>query len=87
MKHQSAWDDTYLTPNPIGYQFMQQAVEPLRDKSGRVRRLAPDQCREMTIKALETYVRIATGDNARRLRVTLRHLRGELPVVPLSFSV
>lgn len=81
------WDDTYKTPNPIGYAFMEQAVEPLTDNARRVRRFAPAKCRELTIQALETYVRIATGDNARRLRVTLRHLRGDLPMVPLSFNV
>lgn len=79
-------DDVYKTPNPIGYSYMEMAVEPLTDSARRVRKFAPARCRELTIIALETYVRIATGDNLRRLRVTLRHLRGELPVVPLSLT-
>lgn len=84
MKKQAGWDDTYTPANPIGYNYMKQAVDLLTDSARRARKFAPVKCRELTIQALETYVRFASGDDARRLQVTLRHLRGELPVVPLS---
>lgn len=86
MKKNLPRDDGYVSPNPVAYGYIEDAVDLLVDSGRRARKFAPAQCRELTIKALETYVRFATGDDARRLRVTLRHLRGELPVVPLSLS-
>ena len=87
MKNNLPREDVYESKNPVGYGYMEMAVDPLVDSARRVRRFAPARCREMTIAALETYVRFAVGDDARRLTVTLRHLRGELPAVPLSFSL
>lgn len=87
MKKNLPRDDGYVSPNPVAYGYIEQAVELLTDSARRRRKFAPAKCRELTIQALESYVRFATNeDNARRLRVTLRHLRGELPVVPLSLS-
>lgn len=86
MKKNLPRDDGYVSPNPVAYSYIETAVDLLVDSGRRARRFAPARCRELTIQALETYVRFATGDDARRLRVTLRHLRGELPVVPLSLS-
>lgn len=86
MKKNLPRDDGYVSPNPVAYSYIETAVDLLVDSGRRARKFAPARCRELTIQALETYVRFATGDDARRLRVTLRHLRGELPVVPLSLS-
>ena len=86
MKKNLPRDDGYVSPNPVAYSYIETAVDLLVDSGRRSRKFAPARCRELTIQALETYVRFATGDDARRLRVTLRHLRGELPVVPLSLS-
>ena len=86
MKKNLPRDDGYVSPNPVAYGYIETAVDLLVDSGRRARKFAPARCRELTIQALETYVRFATGDDARRLRVTLRHLRGELPVVPLSLS-
>lgn len=85
-KRNLAREDVYESKNPVAYGYMEMAVEPLVDSARRVRKFAPAKCRELTIQALESYVKLLTDDNARRLRVTLRHLRGELPVVPLSLS-
>ena len=87
MKKNLPRDDGYVSPNPVAYSYIENAVDLLVDSGRRSRKFAPAQCRELTIKALESYVRFAIDpDTARRLRVTLRHLRGELPVVPLNLS-
>jgi hypothetical protein len=86
MKKQAPWDDTYKPINPVAYAYLEQATELLFDTARRAKKFAPAKCRDLNIIALESYVKLLDGDNARRLRVTLKHLRGELPVVPLSLS-
>lgn len=86
MKKQENWDSVYTPMNRVGFELMDRATDCLFDKASRARLAGVNmkKCREFTLQALETYEKILTGDNLRRLQVTMRHLRGDLALVPLS---
>jgi hypothetical protein len=73
----------YQSKNPIAYKHFEDSVQSLTSECELTRLAA----KKHTIKGLEAWAKVLTGDDARRMEVTLAHLRRELRLVPVSLSM